>query len=254
MNQLERLQLQQRDLISRQNVQNSINDTSARVAQMYNQTSLVRQNNTDSVNFMINGNNNATTLQTQALRNQGNYDTTNLTTRSNAQVQSIRNSGNLAVQRSQNFGNLDRQESANAGQLQNTMLKGQFSASELATTIAGNFKNTGLSAGLGLASGLIQTGVNYLSAKSLLSQQAELQRQNFDYMTNKAENAYTSSGLPSWLAFSGGAGAQAFPHQSQAVNGSNFFTSSLPGNTSQLAWTGSQSQLALGVGNIPQAE
>lgn len=133
------------------------------------------------------------------------------------------------------------------GLVEATALKTTQSAANVATQGAFGLA----SAGIGVASGLISGGLNYLYAKNLINQQAAAQRTNFDYMTNKAENAFTSQGLPSWLAFTGGAGAGMLPKTSQSLGGQNFFTSALPGNTSQLAWTGSQSQLALGVGSVP---
>lgn len=134
--------------------------------------------------------------------------------------------------------------------------RGSVEAAALkATSSAANVMTSGLfglaSAGIGVGSSLLSGGLNYLYAKSLINEQATAQRTNFDYMTNKSESAFTSAGLPSWLAFTGGRGMQAFPNQSTNMGGQNFFSSALPGNTSSLAWTGSQSQLALGVGSMP---
>lgn len=116
-----------------------------------------------------------------------------------------------------------------------------------------NFKNsllnTGTGAALNFGSGLISAGLNYAMTSSLLSKQAELQRENFDYTTNKASTAYQQAGLPSWLAYGGS--SNSFAHQSQSLGGANSFTSALPGNTSNIVWTGSSSQTALGVGELP---
>lgn len=133
------------------------------------------------------------------------------------------------------------------GLVEATALKATQSAANVATQGAFGLA----SAGLGVATGLISGGLNYLYANKLIQTQAEVQRTNFDYMTGKAEQAFTSQGLPSWLAFTGGAGAGMLPKTSQSLGGQNFFSSALPGNTSNLAWTGSQSQLALGVGSVP---
>ncbi|AVK59476.1 hypothetical protein [Nephila clavipes virus 2] len=109
---------------------------------------------------------------------------------------------------------------------------------------------TALNAGLNFGGSLISGGLNYLYAKSLMNNQAELQRENFDYTTGKAATALTANGMPSWLAYMPGS-ASNMPRTAQATSGNNYFNSQLPGNTSQLLWTGSASQLAFGVGDAP---
>lgn len=124
--------------------------------------------------------------------------------------------------------------------------------------IQSQFKNnlaTGaISSAFNLTGNLISSGINYLTTSALLNQQASLQRQNFDYTTNKAADAYTAAGLPSWLAYSGGSGMSQLPRQTQSISGNNLYTSSLPGNQSSVIWTGSSSQMAFGTGDIPSAQ
>lgn len=182
------------------------------------------------------------------------------TSRSQAQTDSATTSGISQIASSAIRGQAQTASSTISGNAQTTAanLSANARVQSAALTAAGSAKNvmtSGLfgigSAGLSLGAGLITGGLNYLYAKNLISAQAEAQRTNFDYQTGKAETAFQSSGLPSWLAFTGGRGAGAFPSQSQNMGGQNFFSSALPGNTSNLAWTGSQSQLALGVGSVP---
>jgi len=155
------------------------------------------------------------------------------------------NSNNIANNKNTSMENMTKTTADATVQL--ATIKALQSGANVATS--GLFGLGGIAAGLGTS--LISGGFNYLYAKNLIQTQAEAQRSNFDYMTGKSEQAFTSAGLPSWLAFTGGRGASAFPTQSQGMGGQNFFTSALPGNTSNLAWTGSQSQLALGVGDMP---
>lgn len=108
--------------------------------------------------------------------------------------------------------------------------------------------NLGISGGLGL----LGTIGNIAGSAILNNQSASLQRQNFDYMTGKMQQSFESAGLPSWLAFSPGS-ANLFPRSTQIVNGSNTFSSQLPGNPMATPWTGSDSQITMGVGNIPTA-
>lgn len=116
-----------------------------------------------------------------------------------------------------------------------------FSAKSQAAGTAANFGGS-----------LISGGLNYLYAKNLMGEQASLQRENFDYTTGKATAALTSAGLPSWLAFMPGA-TGAMAKQATPISGSNTYASALPGNQTQLLWTGSSSQLAFGAGDVPTA-
>lgn len=136
---------------------------------------------------------------------------------------------------------------------QNALQQNQFQQQNqlMSQQNSNNMKMTAIQGGMQMGSNLISNAMGFAQNAQL----ASLQRTNFDYMTGKASDAYTSAGLPSWLAFSGGSGglANAFPKQSQVLTGSNTFSSQLPGNTASQPWTGSSSQIALGVGAIPQA-
>lgn len=128
---------------------------------------------------------------------------------------------------------------------QNNLVQSQFT---------NNLKTGAVSSAFNLTGNLISSGINYLATSALLNQQASLQRENFDYTTSKAANAYTDAGLPSWLAYGGGSGMNAFPRQTQTLSGNNLYTSSLPGNQSSMIWTGSSSQMAFGSGDLPSVQ
>lgn len=207
-------------------------------ARFQNMTNLQQQNQTFMQNQALAGQN------FQATQNQSNRDlTTNLQSNSftNAsRLQSNAHVNAMAMQaNSQNF--LTAQQKSNQ----------EFSSAQLDKSMAFNRNTNLMSTGANFAGSLISGGLNFVYAKSLMNTQASLQRENFDYMTGKATSALATAGLPSWLAFM--PGASSFPKSSQAVSGNNFYSSSLPGNSSQLLWTGSSSQLAFGTGDIPQA-
>lgn len=104
---------------------------------------------------------------------------------------------------------------------------------------------------LNFGGGLLSSGLQFAANNQI----ASLQRQNFDYMTDKASDAYTASGLPSWLAYSQNpAMMNALPRTAQVFSGQNMMQSSLPGNPMSQAWTGSESQSAFGMGNVPLAQ
>lgn len=103
---------------------------------------------------------------------------------------------------------------------------------------------------LNLGGGVIAAGLQY----GLNNQIASLQRQNFDFMTNKASDAFTNAGLPSWMAYTQTTGLQnQLPRTSQVFSGQNMMTSSIPGDPMSQAWTGSESQSAFGFGDVPLA-
>lgn len=137
---------------------------------------------------------------------------------------------------------------------QNSLEQGRFAQqnSLQETAFSNSLKSGAISSGFNLGGNLIESGINFALSKNLLETQASLQRENFDYTTGKAASAYQQAGLPTWLAYGGS--ANSFPHQTQQINGNNTFTSVLPGNSNALIWNGSASQLALGVGNVPQAQ
>lgn len=88
--------------------------------------------------------------------------------------------------------------------------------------------------------------------ENLQNNQAGLQRQNFDYLSNQISQSYAKEGLPTWLAYTGGPGVN-FQHQSTPINGNNFMVASIPGNVQNDTWTNSFSQNLLGAGDIPTA-
>lgn len=103
---------------------------------------------------------------------------------------------------------------------------------------------------LNLGGGLISSGLQF----ALNNQIASLQRQNFDFMTNKASDAFTNAGLPSWMAYTQNSGMMnTLPRTAQVFNGQNMMSSSIPGNPLSQAWTGSESQSAFGFGDVPLA-
>lgn len=122
----------------------------------------------------------------------------------------------------------------------------QASQSMQSSNIASSFARSALNFG----GGLLSTGLQF----AMNNQIASLQRQNFDYMTTKASDAFTNAGLPSWMAFTQNTGLMSqLPRTAQAVSGQNMMVSALPGNPLSQSWTGSESQSAFGVGDVPLA-
>lgn len=160
---------------------------------------------------------------------------------------------NFSTQTNQTNNDFQQQLQQNQFAHSNDMQQAQFNQAQQMqnNAFANNIKANALGSAVNLGGNLLSSGVNYLMTSSLINQQAQLQRQNFDYMTGKAEDAYTQAGLPDWLAFGGN--ASLFPKQVQQISGTNSFASAIPGNSSSLIWTGSSSQLALGTGAIPSA-
>lgn len=133
---------------------------------------------------------------------------------------------------------------SNLESLQNTRLQAQQSM-QTSNNIS-NFARGALNFGGGLLSSGLQFAAN--------NQLASLQRQNFDYMTGKASDAFSNAGLPSWLAFQNNPQMMnQLPKTAQVYSGQNMMVSSLPGNPMSQAWTGSQSQAAFGFGDLPLA-
>lgn len=142
--------------------------------------------------------------------------------------------------------NLFNQGQTNAMNMQSASFANQQKLQTNA--LSSNRSNMAMLGGMNMLGSVVGT----IGGALLNSQSAGLQRQNFDYMTNKMQGAFTDAGLPSWLAFSPGS-ASMFPRTSQVVNGNNSFTSQLPGNPMASAWQGSPSQVTMGVGDIPTA-
>lgn len=154
---------------------------------------------------------------------------------------------NIELQ-NQSAANLQNARFNSLNQLQTQRLQ-TFQSMQTTNNIA-KFAGSALNFGGGLISAGLQFAAN--------NQAASLQRQNFDYMTTKASDAYSQAGLPSWLAFQNTGSSQmmmnSLPRTAQVFSGSNMMQSSLPGNPMSQAWTGSESQSALGMGNVPLAQ
>lgn len=83
------------------------------------------------------------------------------------------------------------------------------------------------SGGANLISSLGTAGIQYAAGKSLQSSE---QTYNQNVMS-RAESAYTSVGLPKFLAYSGNSGAAHLPGQQFQVRGGNFYSSGLVGQS-----------------------
>lgn len=154
--------------------------------------------------------------------------------------------------------NLFNQSQTNASNMQQNYLSNMLTMQQNSFQNSAQLQSNSIKAGFGqsalqMGSSLLGGVANGITSSLLMNQQASLQRQNFDYMTGKAQDAYTQAGLPSWLAFSPSSMSM-LPRSSQVVSGNNFFNSQLPGNPTATPWTGSDSQVTFGVGNIPTAQ
>jgi len=214
------------------NVLNS--QTSAFNAQRLNDTNLAMQHNSfnNQTQLATNGMNFQQEMLGSQQTFQGNQNALN-----RAQTTGMFNS---SLQNSQNL-------QSNSFDFQTQMQNSRIAAQ-------GNFQSTGIKAMFGsqamaTAGNLVGSGLQFLAN----NQMASLQRQNFDYMTGKASDAYSQAGLPSYLAFSPSTMMNAMPRTAQMVTGVNSLSSSLPGNPMSIPWTGSQSQATFGVGDIPTA-
>lgn len=95
-------------------------------------------------------------------------------------------------------------------------------------------------------SGIVQTNKRASTA-------LQMQKNSQDFtkgMVDRHTQALNDVGLPSYLAYSGGAGAHALPKTSQVVAGRSMYTSKLPGNSMSTGYNGNQVQNAFGWGNI----
>lgn len=175
---------------------------------------------------------NASHLQNTAAINQA------IGARSEAQIESDENLQNL-----RNRGMMDMQNSKNASDM--NLLNTRLNAQQAMNT-SNNLFNAVSNVGGGLIGGLLSGGIS----AGLIALQGKVQRDNFDYMTQTAENAYASSGLPSWLAFNK-SGINNFPTTAQNLSGSAYLTSTIPGTVTANSYLGTATQAAMGVGQAP---
>lgn len=83
--------------------------------------------------------------------------------------------------------------------------------------------------------GAVQTGLNYLSQKSLMEENATLQLQNWTSQMNQTHNMILQSGLPAEIQFAnnmGTNGPSPLPHVAQNLGGQNFGENYFAGNLS----------------------
>lgn len=193
-----------------------------------------------------------TQQQTNQQQFQSQQQTNQLTMTNNIQQDLMAHQGAMQAM---NNASAARMQSSGFTQ-QNAMQSSAFEQQNAmqSTAFSNNLKTNAIGAGVNMGGGLLSQGLGYAMTSSLLNQQASLQRENFDYTTGKAAAAYQDAGLPSWLAYGGSGGASALPHQTQQISGNNVFTSSIPGNSNALIWSGSSSQLAIGTGAVPSAQ